>query len=54
MPEYTVEVRTTAIEIFTVNAESAEDIDLDLLDQYSPDGFWEDARWINMVEPSGY
>jgi hypothetical protein len=54
MPEFTVEVRTTGTEIFTVNAKSREDIDLALLDQHGADDFWEDERWISHIEPSGY
>lgn len=54
MPEFTVEVRTTGTVVYTVVVDSVEDIDLTMLDQVLPDDEWEDERWINIIEPSGY
>lgn len=54
MPEFSVEVRTMNTEVFTVVADSMEDIDLNMLENIYPDDAWEDERWISVIEPSGY
>lgn len=54
MPEFMVEVRTTNTEVFTVIVDSMEDIDLHMLENVYPDDEWEDERWINIIDPSGY
>jgi len=54
MPEFEVEVRTTGTIVYTVVADDMQDINLEMLERMLPDDEWEDERWINVIEPSGY